>query len=222
MRFFRIVEWSEQMKIIETARLVLRPFRWEDFEAIHRLAYADPEVAPWWTGRTKTLDEGRDSLVRKVAQPPGEPDWVAVWVAITLKRSGTLIGGMGLQRWLPDEDTTYFVPEYSGDAPRRDPRVIEVEVTPVLGRAYWGHGHAIEAGRALLACGFGELGVERVLSTINSANVPSIRLAQRLGCRIRRNLHPRPSRYRDTPGVYAVLERSEWAAAAVSASSSVS
>ena len=109
------------MRQIETARLVLRPFRWHDFEPFHRLAYADPEVAPWWTGCTKTLDEVRDSFARKVQQVPGAPGWLA----LTLKESGALIGGMGLQRWLPDEDTHWFIPEDPEDAPDRQPIGLE-------------------------------------------------------------------------------------------------
>jgi len=48
-----------------------------------------------------------------------------------------------------------------------------------------------------------------VLIPINSVNARSIRLAQRLGCRIRRNLHPRPSPHHDTPFVYAVMDRDQ-------------
>jgi RimJ/RimL family protein N-acetyltransferase len=198
------------MRPIETVRLVLRPFCWEDFEAFHRLAYADPAVAPWWTGRTKTLDEIRDGFARKMEQVPGEPGWLA----ITLKAGGALLGGMGLQRWLPDEDTHWFIPEDPEDAPKKDPRVVEVELAYVLGREYWGRGYATEAGRAILAYGFDELGIQKVLSPISSENARSIALARRLGCRIRQNLHPHPSRYRDTPYVYAVMGRGEWLAAA--------
>ena len=57
------------------------------------------------------------------------------------------------------------------------------------------------------------MAMQKVLSPISSDNTRSIALARRLGCRVRRNLHPRPSRYRDTPYVYAVLDRGEWAAA---------
>jgi RimJ/RimL family protein N-acetyltransferase len=197
------------MRVLETGRLLLRPFAWADFAAFHALAYADPAVAPWWTGRVRTADEVRPGFARKVAQAPGAPGWLAV----TRKGTGALVGGIGLQRWLPDEDTSWLLPADPADAPSRDPAVLEVELAYVLGRAYWGHGYATEAGRAVLAYGFGELGVARVLSPINSANARSIRLARRLGCRIRPNLHPRPSPYHDTPGVLAVMTRAEWAPA---------
>jgi RimJ/RimL family protein N-acetyltransferase len=203
------------MRVLETGRLVLRPFAWTDFAAFHALAYADPAVAPWWTGRVRTVEEVRPGFARKVAQRAGAPGWLAV----TRRDTGELAGGMGLQPWLPDEDTPWLRPEHPEDAPARDPAVLEVELAYVLGRAHWGHGYATEAGRAVLAYGFEELGVARVLSPINSANTRSIRLAQRLGCRIRRNLHPRPSPYRDAPGVLAVLTRAAWAAASDSPAS---
>jgi RimJ/RimL family protein N-acetyltransferase len=198
------------VKSIETARLVLRPLRWEDFAEFHRLVYADPEVAPWWTGRTRTMDEVRDGFARKVGQTVGEPGWLAV----VLQDGAALIGGMGFQRWEADEDTSWLIPEHPEDAPRRDPDMLEAELTYALGRAYWGQGYATEAGRAMLAYGFGELGVARVISSINSGNTRSVRLAQRLGCRIGKNLHPRPSRWRDTPGVIAILHRDDWLRAA--------
>jgi RimJ/RimL family protein N-acetyltransferase len=89
-----------------------------------------------------------------------------------------------------------------------------MEVVPVLGREYWGQGYATEAGRALLAYGFGELGIARVLSPIRASNARSIALARRLGCAIRRNLHPGPGTYNPEPQVYAVMDRATWADAA--------
>ena len=194
------------MKTIDTERLVLRPFRWEDFDDFHQLAYADPAVAPWWTGCTKTPEEVKGAFRRTVEQPIGQPGWLAV----ILKDGDALIGGIGLQRWTADEDTSWYIPEHPADAPKRDPEVLEVELTYVLGRAYWGHGYATEAAEAVLAYGFGELGVTRMLSPINSENDRSIRLARRVGCRIARNLHPRPSPHQASPGVIAVLESAVW------------
>ena len=146
---------------------------------------------------------------RADAQATGAPGWLAV----TLRDAGDLAGGIGLQRWLPDEDTSWLRPEHPEDAPTRDPHVLEVELAYVLGRPHRGRGYATEAGYAVLAYAFDELGVARVLSPINSVDGRSILLARRLGCRIRRNLHPRPSPYHDTPGVVAVLTRAEWAGA---------
>jgi RimJ/RimL family protein N-acetyltransferase len=119
-----------------------------------------------------------------VEQTIGEPGWLAM----TLENGGALIGGIGLQRWVPDEDTHWFIPEDPEDAPKRDRDFMEVELAYVLGREYWGHGYATEAARAVLAYGFDELGVQKVLSPISSENSRSIALARHLGCRICRNL----------------------------------
>ena len=193
------------MKTLQTERLLLRPFEWADFEEFHRLAYADPAVAPWWTGRTKTLDEVRGAFAAKVEQRAGQPGWLA----IVLRDSGVLIGAIALQRWRADEDASWLVPADPADAPTRDPDVVEVELAYVLGRPYWGLGYATEAARAVLDYGFGELGVRRVISPIFGDNERSIALARRVGCRVVPNLHPRPSRFSDVPGVIAILDRSE-------------
>jgi RimJ/RimL family protein N-acetyltransferase len=188
---------------LTTPRLLLRPFGWSDFEALHRLVYADPAVAPWWTGRTRTLDEVRESFARKVAQRAGEPGWLAV----TRAEEARLLGLIGL---LPvgAEDAAHLVFERPEDALRPDR--LEAELAYALGRAHWGRGYATEAGRAVLDYGFAELGLDRVVSSINSANDRSVALARRLGCRVVPNLHPRPHWSCETPGVIALLDRVEW------------
>src|SRR5215218_2516525 len=72
------------MKVLETAHRVLRPFAWADFAAFHRRVYADPAVAPWWTGRVRTAAEApclascvsprRTALTQRAGSgPPGRP-----------------------------------------------------------------------------------------------------------------------------------------------------
>lgn len=56
------------MKALETERLLLRPFRPEDKAEIHRLVYAGPKVAPFWSSRTWALEEITESFARKLAQ----------------------------------------------------------------------------------------------------------------------------------------------------------
>jgi RimJ/RimL family protein N-acetyltransferase len=117
---------------------------------------------------------------------PGEPGWLA----ITLKHGGLLVGGMGLQRWPPDEDTPWFVPEEPDDAPKKDPQVIEVELAYVLGREHWGRGYATEAALAVRDFALGELGLTRLISLIQQGNAASIRVAEKLGERLeQRHLH---------------------------------
>jgi RimJ/RimL family protein N-acetyltransferase len=56
-----------------------------------------------------------------------------------------------------------------------------VEVGWRLARDHWGHGYATEAGRAALAHGFEDLGLEEIVSFTSPLNEPSWRVMQRLG-----------------------------------------
>ena len=56
-----------------------------------------------------------------------------------------------------------------------------VEVGWRLARSAWGQGFATEAGRASLAHGFGQLGLDEVVSLTAVANKPSRRVMERLG-----------------------------------------
>src|SRR5690606_26565150 len=53
----------------------------------------------------------------------------------------------------------------------------------ILHPAYWGRGFIPEAARALLAFGFGELGLHRVIVDCDPGNAASIRVAEKLGMR---------------------------------------
>jgi RimJ/RimL family protein N-acetyltransferase len=91
----------------------------------------------------------------------------------------------------------------------------KVEGTAELGyrlaREHWGKGYASEAVGSMLDCAFGRLGVHRVTAYIDTRNLPSVRLVERLG--FRREGHMIES-YREPVGwsdeyLYAVLRR-EW------------
>jgi RimJ/RimL family protein N-acetyltransferase len=57
----------------------------------------------------------------------------------------------------------------------------DVEVGWALDPAAWGRGYATEGGAAALAHGFGELGVDRVVSIVHPENAASIAVMSRLG-----------------------------------------
>jgi RimJ/RimL family protein N-acetyltransferase len=65
--------------------------------------------------------------------------------------------------------------------PQELPFAPGVEVGWRLGRAFWGQGYACEAARAALAFGFGELGLDQVVSFTSHQNIRSRRLMERLG-----------------------------------------
>ena len=148
------------MVTLETARLRLRMFRERDLEAYARIC-ADPEVMRY-LGEGKPLT--RDDAWRQMAWILGH--WqlrgYGLW-AVEERATGRLIGRIG-----------HINPEgWPG-----------FELGWMLDRGSWGKGYATEGARRALDYAFGELGRQHVISLIRPGNVPSIRVAERLGERL--------------------------------------
>jgi RimJ/RimL family protein N-acetyltransferase len=87
--------------------------------------------------------------------------------ASELRTTGELIGDCGL--------VTQHLPE--GD---------EVEVGWHTKRELWGQGYATEAAREVIRYAFEDLGLRRLISLILDDNVPSRRIAEKLGMHVER------------------------------------
>lgn len=192
------------LKLLETERLILRPFEAGDKEEIHRLVYADPAVAPNWSGKTWALDEIDESFERKLKQRRNGLDWQAV----VLRATGELLGLIGFQQYGAHEIAEYMI--FENEASRLDYRedFIEVEITYALGRAFWGQGYATEAGLAMIDHGFRELGIGRIIDSVAVENVRSVNLLQRLGFRIENNLSPNRfgGPWKNSRGIIGILD----------------
>lgn len=196
------------MKVLETDRLILRPFRLEDRGEIHRLVYADPQVAPGWTGRTWALDEITESFARKLAQRTNGLDFQA----ITLKATGDLMGLIGFQLYEEGEMEKYMTFEHEASRRAYDPAFFEVELTYALGYAFWHQGYTTEAGRALIEYGFHELNIGRIVNSVAAENVHSVNLMKGLGLHIQRSLKPKPvsGPWKNSDGVIGILDNPHW------------
>ena len=147
--------------MIETARLVLRPWEERDrapFAAIN----ADPEVMRHFPG---PLDRAAsDAFIdRRLAQRA--EDGIA-YAAVELRADGALLGFAGLARMRMPE-----VAHLDGG----------VEIGWRLGRAHWGRGYATEAARGWLAHGFGPLALDEIVAFTVPANHRSQAVMRRLG-----------------------------------------
>ncbi len=143
--------------VLETSRLRLRPFTLEDADALVPLV-SDPRVMRFGPGvKTGTAIE----------------QWIQRWIdcyathgfgqwATVLKGEDRLVGAIGLIPQVVDG-------------------VDEVEIGYRLVPQYWGQGLAIEAARGCRDHAFDTLKAERVISIIEPANAPSIRVAERNG-----------------------------------------
>ena len=56
----------------------------------------------------------------------------------------------------------------------------------LLAKAYWGRGLGTEAARAILAYGFEQLRLSRLICLIDPANEASIKVAMKIGMRLER------------------------------------
>jgi RimJ/RimL family protein N-acetyltransferase len=142
---------------LETERLRLRAFRVSDIDDYAALN-ADPEVArylgaggPWAKERS--------------------------WRHLAFLIGHWQLAGSGM--WaIEQKETRMFV----GMAGFADPEGwAGFELAGALLRRWWGHGYAMEAGRAALAYAFTVLNKARVISLIHPENQASIRAAERLG-----------------------------------------
>ena len=146
------------MDLLETPRLLLRPFGPGDAPLVHRV-YSDPEVMRYVaTGPMADLSVTERLLQDYEAHQKrlGYSFW-----AVIERESGSLIGDAGLYRTPTGE----------------------VELGYTLGVAWWGRGYATEAARAVLAYGFEQLALSEIVSFTTVANVRSRRVMDKLGMR---------------------------------------
>lgn len=158
---------DSQFPILETERLVLRVPRTSDFDAYAEL-FGDEEATRYIGGATL-----RGASWRRFLQMPGA--WLLQgfgMFSIVDKASGEWLGQAG--PWQPDG--------WPG-----------TEVGWAIRRSAWGRGIACEAATAAIDWAFANLGWSEVIHCIDTDNMRSQALAQRLGSRIlRRTKLPAP------------------------------
>jgi RimJ/RimL family protein N-acetyltransferase len=150
--------------IVETARLLLRPWAAGDEEAMVPI-FGDAETMRYIGSgyqRGFTADETR-ALVARVAER-GRDTGIGIW-PVVLKETGSIVGECGL-------------------AAVADP--VDVEIAYIFSRAHRGKGYAFEAATAVLAYAFDVLKLPRVVAFVHRDNARSIALINRLGMRYER------------------------------------
>lgn len=146
---------------LETERLILRPTAAEDFDGFAALV-ADEEAARFIGGQ-----QPRPVAWRQMCTMAGS--WVTrgyAMFSVIEKSSGRWLGRLG--PWRPDG--------WPG-----------TEVGWSLLREAWGRGYATEGATAAIDWAFDHLGWADVIHVIDPANLPSQKVAERLGSR---NLRP--------------------------------
>jgi len=171
---------------ITTSRLVLREFRFSDWEAV--LAYqADPRFLryyPWLDREPEAvqafvqafIDQQQEAprrkyqlaITLKLAESPLAPPENPLNGALNGRLRHPLIGNCGIRL------------ETAG----ADEADLGYEIAP----AHWGQGYASEAARAMLDFGFRGLGLQRIWAWCNAENRASSRVLEKLGMRQARRI----------------------------------
>ena len=142
--------------ILETCRLILRPWEETDAEECYRYA-KDPQVGPIAGWPIHTSVEDSRKVIREILAVPET-------FAIVLKETGLPIGSIGLH--------------FHSDLADRDD---EVELGYWIGVPYWGQGIAQEAAKEMLRHVFQDLGLNRVWCGYYDGNIRSKRVQEKLG-----------------------------------------
>jgi len=173
---------------VETARLILRPFVAEDFEAVHAMR-SDAEVARYLYQEPLSEEETRDRLARSIASWSSEGDWLSA--AIVERASGATVGDVAFH-WVSERDRT-------------------AEIGFILDPRHQGKGYATEAARGMLDWAFGTAGLHRVIGRTEARNTASSRVLEKLGMRLEAHLVENEWVKGEWQSelVYAVLDR-EW------------
>jgi RimJ/RimL family protein N-acetyltransferase len=145
--------------MIETPRLILRPWRKDDLEPFAE-QNADPFVMRFLMG--PLTREQSDAYVARAKQHMAETGYCK-W-AVEAPGVAPFIGAVGLTR-------AKFEVSFTS----------AVEVAWRLHRRFWGSGYATEAARAAIADGFARVGLTEIVALAVPGNMASIAVMERLG-----------------------------------------
>jgi aminoglycoside 6'-N-acetyltransferase len=145
-----------------TERLRLRRSLPEDAEAIATYR-SIPDVQRYQGWERTDADGTREGIREMSGRAPGEPGgWVQL--SVEVRDGGRLVGDVGLA---PADE---------------EPGVIKVGYT--IAPAFQGRGYATEAVGALVAYAFETLDADVVRAYASAENLPSIRVAEKIGMRL--------------------------------------
>lgn len=145
------------MFVLETQRLLLRQYKDEDITPLHSIL-SDPETMKFYPAPF-SIQQTEDWINRNLVRYKN--DGYGLW-AVCLKDTNELIGDCGL------------VKQKINDS-------FEVEIGYHINKKYWSKGFASETAKACKEYGFYILGLNKLISIIDPNNVPSIRVADKIG-----------------------------------------
>lgn len=153
--------------MIETDRLILRPWQETDAEALLRYA-SDPDIGPIAGWPPHTSVENSLEIIRTVFAAPET-------YAVVLKETNEPIGCCGIM--------------FSNSLHTADMQQNEAEIGYWIGKPYWGQSLIPEAVKALLSRCFNELGLDSVWCGYYEGNSKSKRVCEKCGFKFHHTNH---------------------------------
>ena len=175
---------------LETDRLLLRPYRSDDLDALHaRRSNADVARYLYWDPQTE--DEVRQTLATKTASRSIRAEGDVLALVAEHRSTGEQVADVSL----------HLLSEKHGSA----------EIGYIVHPAHASRGYATEATLPLLAVAFDDLGLHRVIGRTEARNVASARVLEKLGLRLEAHFVENEIVKGEWQSelVYAILER-EW------------
>ena len=148
------------MPLLETARLLLRPWTMDDVDALHCL-WTNERVREFLWDGVEIPRERAEATVR-FSVDTAERRGIGMWCVFPRESAAELIGFCGF-RLMDDTEN--------------------VEILFGLQPQYWGRGLALEAGRAALEYGFSARLFDKVYGRTDVPNRASARVLEKLGMR---------------------------------------
>jgi RimJ/RimL family protein N-acetyltransferase len=174
------------MPIINTDRLLIRPFALDDLDFYHRMmndAFGETpleEHQAWieWAVRSYPA-------LAALYQPPyGDR-------AVIHRDSGTLVGSVGIVPCMGPFDRLPYWRDKSS-VPPSGLFTAEFGLFWAIETPYRRQGYAVEAAQGVIDYLFSELTLKHVIATTSFDNEPSIAVMRKLGMRIERSADPEP------------------------------
>jgi [ribosomal protein S5]-alanine N-acetyltransferase len=159
--------WRVNEYLIQTERLRLRPYRGDDLDTLAAIL-GDPETMRFYP-RPFTRDESAAWIERvwiERNRTRYETEGLGLW-AIEIAETGEFIGNCG-----PTRQTVE--------------RTEEIELGWHIAKQHWNRGFATEAAAACRDRCFETLGIDRLIALVRPVNVPSARVAEKIGMRVER------------------------------------
>ena len=164
--------------IIETKRLILRPFTIDDLSSLHSI-FSDAETMAYYPAPFN-VEQTKSWIKRNLERY--QVDGFGLW-GVVLKENNQLIGDCGLVNQTVAGKT-------------------EVEIGYHINKNFWSKGFATEAAKSCMEYGFHTLGLNKLISIIDPKNHPSIRVAEKIGFTKQQDLYIFNKNHSIYSGVY--------------------